>query len=1371
MKMRNKIKWLTFPIIFGTVGIIIGGLVPSFEKTGPNNSGSNIEIKNNLVNNTNLLSTNINELSNYEFNQKISNDILKNFNNNDIKFDNTFNADFKSTYTAQFKWYDAELIVLPENVALNVELTEQDTKKQQVRLKINIIDDDKIEIVNEPIYNFGSTIIKPTDNSIYTNPLIPSAFNPDLVDPLDTTPFKISKTLLPISITEGTQVFNLSNYINFFVKETQPKYLLKPDGTGWEGEGDKYYKLYGQRSDTFGEQKILSNGGLIGWQVGRYDFWPTFGHIEIINEIIDDNGNVTDQVDPFFEQVFYHFKKNEAINWINFGFDSINANDLQKLKLGPKNDGTLPWDASYITNEEKSKSFPTFINWKSNVSTLLECEKINDLIVLCDKWKSLLSPSNPANTIIDNFVNGCINKYYFNSYDELNDIYQKYYVQITNDIYGSNATLIQQFKNDVNKLIEQNSSAPYIEKLNSLFNELNTYKIISLSGSFQNKIALIKNNASAAMNKYKGYELTFNNENEDWIGLKLLAQLFQGAICSNDIVCDIVTYPAERPNEKFETKDVQIYSSSTNQLNNSFITNTIQASSDFDVGGEIFKIEFKNFRIKNRVKNVFLNIDSTTSDSNLFTNLNNLTKSSIDFYWNPSALNFSNFNYENWMFNKVNGVNVVDAVGISMNKYLSEIINIENDSNKEAWEFIDEDIKQDIIDLLNGNYYSKNENNLEQKVAKPVWLVAENEPTDKNLAFNGKTIYTVSKNDIDYMFANNYFSKDDWNDALKVFGIITDETENKYPLIKPNQNNGEFYIITSITNFHKSTNYINLKTNLLNTRQAPIVLINKNGTKENQNGFFLVKLKTVHDQDINFDVANQRTYNISNAIDPNGVITIADSLNTFFNVLNDKDENGNYKYWMLKQSEVVNSSFFNSEGWKNNDISINYLRLWKDIFSDNSNIIPDEAIRKNAINYFRKNIDSKIYDFLKTKYGNDSQVVEQFEYYEKNLEYYNAFYDGITTETLINGIPYFFYDVYWNNMNNYKEYTLIKIQLTKPEISESEKQELNKKLENNAFYKFLTQNEINPTKQFTNQEIENMFFNGLKTQEGIFSDKYTNDSIDNDTYDPLKAKLKEQFNQFKRNWNLGSANGGVIQIEQKTYTFDEWKQYVHNELEKLNMYNVYQKEYKEIFIENYNYYIKDLVNYVSFNVGNEVNNNLVFTTIEEMINDPLVGFLFEQFGVDVNKCFIKKPYEVNSSVVENAFVYELNPEANFPFEISQKNINGVSYYILGVNGANLKVELDIKTLYKLAQLKSNDADKKAKVYENNSTLASTTEQSFSNFDKLQKEISKTEAEQVDYWSKLNIGSIVLVSVLPITVIVILLISFWLVKSKKRKKEF
>lgn len=1353
IKLNKKIT-LSSILFFVSITSIVSGVLFSLK----NENKSLLNFNQEKINEYCLETKNINEpISKYEQNKIISDDIIKNFNNNEIKLKKFFNANFLAEYIANFIWVDANFAVLPDKIQFPSRSINANCYNQQINVVYEVIDDNKIKIKNLPINKFDEKFLNLKDNNIYSSPLFPGNFDPNnFDDPLDLNPLQTYKSLKEKSSIENSKTFKIDNFINNFIKPAL--FDISP------------FQMIGSRYDTFGGFSLAGLDGIIHWSSGSIDVHPkSNSSITVVKNLLDSNGNLTDKIDPFFNQIFYHFTKDEVIRWFNFAFSIIENSDIERLKLGSKGDGSQPWDPSYITNPIKAKEFPTFINWNQNISTLLECEKVNDLIMDLENWYTDIPAGSGFPAFIEKFST-YINKYNFDNYNELKTIYDKYYQKSINNPFEQN--LLTNFKNDIDELsTKYNTTTPFKIKLENLFNQLNSNSIINLNGTFNNMLSIIKNNAANVVNNYPGYSLSYNNWNDNWYGLKLLSQLMQGALCSNDIICDIITYPINNQANKLISKDVEIYSSSTNIINNSFLTTTIAAPSDFDVGGEMFKIEFSNFRIKNKVENVFLNIDSTESDSYKFNNLTDLSRKNIEFYWNPNALTFTGFNYENWMYINEDKKKKVNAIGININKYLSEIINLENsnDNQKETWSFINENIKKDIFDVLKGTYHYINGNNLDVILDKPVWLVAENAPGDKNVAFNCKDIYTISNSDIDTMISNNFFNLEDWNNALEIFGISTDQKDKKYPLIRPNQLNGEFFIVASIKNFHKSTNYLQLKENLIKNKQPPIVLINQNPVVNND-GYFLIKLKTVHDKNINFNVQNQRIYNVNNAIDPNNVLTIADSLNTLYNTIAQSDKADNNKYIVNNITETTNSTFFNTESWKNNNYSWNYRKLWNDIFNENSNILPDEIIRNNAIDYFRKQIEPKLYDFIKNKYGDNSNELKTYDNNATDQKNYDHFWSGINGEYKINSIPYFFSGVYWNNMELFKSYFMLLQALNDPTLTEIEKQELQNQLNQNKFKIFLDKNEVNESKELTSNQIIEMFANGFFTQEGIFVPKYTENSVHNNEYNEFKAKLKKQFSVFFDNWNKNKPNGGVIEIDQKPYTFDEWKLYIKNELKAVSLYTIYKNEYEQIFLDNYNFYLTDVVNYVKLNVGNEVNNNLVFSTMNELLEDPLVKFLFEEYKIDINKAFIKKPYEVNGSIVNNEFVYEINYEYNWPFSIMRKNINSVNYYIISNNDSDLKINLDIKTLWKLANIK-NEKENINKVYDGNNSLFSSIEQPIANLETFNKNLISQQQDKIDYQSLLNIGAIVLVTALPIVSILIILTTIWLVKSKKRRMKF
>ena len=1043
------------------------------------------------------------------------------------------------------------------------------------------------------------------------------------------------------------------------------------------------------------------------------------------------NGSLTFNDSEFWKQNIKLFNKDEIIKWFNFIFNTISEENKKLLKDGPDGIDGREWNLSDLNNG----LMPSFLVWSDDVKTLIEADKIEGLVNDCIKWQSQVQAGSGWASPINKFYNSVINGYKFDSYDELLEIYTKYYkISIENP---DNSLELDNFIKWMDEKIKKPNNDYELR-----FNKLNQ----NLSS---NGIKIPNINSGEQLPSFD----IANEYNKKWQSYKLLSYLLKGILNSNDLICDITATVDDYGTKT--TKDVILYSSTSNDLNNIILRNAMIDVS-VEEGGKIQNISISNVRFKNNKTTKFLNINSTELDSSKLTKLSNNLKS-IQIKFNANALDFAYFNYETWTKNK-------DAVGLDINKYLTQIINIDQkNSEKELHSFINEETKKMVLDIINGNY-SYVENNVVKNKEKPAWLVSNRQEFSDYKQSLFDQIYSISNTDIQSMLEKKIFNTDDWNKSLSKFNIKTDDMTKQLPIFVPNQTDGEFFVIGKIDSFHKSSNYKTIKNNILKNNIAPIVLINENWLESvanpNGDGYFLVKLKACFQKTYNFDITNNRNYEIYQA---DGKRSIKWSLE----VLVDKIMN-NDKYWINDEKDITKESFFNKESWTEEHWKLNKELIWYDMLSDESpaGLILDYDEKQNAINYFKKEVNKHLESFILEKYGNDSEHYKSFIYYLNNFEYYDMFFNAINDDSdLLKELrPFIFSKVWWNVeydkiavKNNIKEHYQIYLDA----ISEQDPELKLEKQKNSALYNWLIENEKNPNRVAQNNDVLYMIANVIAISDNIFND---------DEADSFKIETKNSFIKFLNQWNdsnnlIPSGGNG----------FADWKQTIQNWIQENDASKKYKNESEKIFLEQFNNLLDNFTNFVYFNSGSTVNNNLIFSSIKEMINDPVVKIIFEKYNIKFEDVFVEKKYEFNGTVSDISY-YELKENLELDFNIHKKTIDDVEYWTISNVSDKFTIKTDLELLNKISEISYTSNNKKYfKVTNPNrdnvdKVLKSQIAGYKEKIDEITNNIKNKSELKKDYKSVIKIESIVLVTLIPATVIMLILIGIWLLKTRKSKGE-
>ncbi len=1223
---------------------------------------------------------------------------------------------------------------------------------------------EKVSITFEPSINEAGFKLKPILPEFAhktINLKDGSGMNPAVKVPWGLSSIGASTNQIPV---ENHLKTNLINYNDYIDQQYPNGYPNKPSKKTFypfnDATKNKLIKINDTHKKEFFDfyQLIIHND-----QAGWYYFTATIilpNSLWILNNGADCTIKFDDESNNFFNQFIYQQDKYEVIKYFNFAFDILNQEDKQKLING--NDGN-GWTVRDLNNG----TMPSLINWNKNLDTLFQLEKISDLILRINVAANNAQLGSGWATAFRRMIN-VIKNYKFSSYDELEKLFLKY-----EDNGNQNNITLKEFEDELSKM--ETSSNNFNNNISRLDNDLRSNGIYTPSMSIGTSIP----------------NITVTDDNIRFAPYKQLSLIIKGYLISNDIVCDIDTSVQNNAVTSQKTKNLTLYNSLNGEINNDSLKNAFIDVPEVDDINIFQTISINNIRIKNRLKTKFVNIDSSENDSYRFNKLNNIRN--IKIKYDATSMMFSNFNFANWTANK-------DAIGIDLNRYLSQLIKIQDNNVKSFYDkkidsegdfvyqqpdFVDTNTKNDILNVLNNKYEFLDETTQTiKKVSAPIWITsAVYDDYQQQIADD---IYSLIPENIN-MFLTK-FNNSDWVEAFKKFDIEVDgETNN--PIFVPNQTDGEFFVVTKIKRLFRQTQYQGFVNQCKNNNIPPIVLINSKYDKTNPNdqainpngdGYFLVKLKACFNSTYSTDINNLRRYNVDLAINSDKSIS-SQLINFNDNVLggdNFKSTINTNKYFIQDFKDRENNTFFKDEFWVQKDYLLNTNKVWSDILSPEGTLIPAN-IKNNAVSYFKGKINDKLLDYLIETNGQESVEVQEYLQYQTKMTDYNSMYNILANNYTINSKKPILFDnkILNDGLDAYtiyndiqKEIVVIEVNLTNPNITpevklqlEQQKKQKTEKLNTTKFAQFLNANEKDPRAPYSNDEIM-MLFTSISN--------IVNNIINAENKDEHDEYLSETFKKFRANWN--SANdGGSINYNGEVINYGEWVTLQKEWIDEHDLSIKYKDEAKAIFKQDYDYLINDLVNKVAFNIGEQVNNNLVFSSIEEMIQDPLIKIIFEKYNLNIDEAFIKHNYNFGSKE-SNYVYYTLNENYKLPFNISTKSINNQQYFILENNG-NLVLDVGFDFLCELAEIKYVDKNKTFyKVFNKNQFLYDSLNKGNDIAKQIKDKreyILNLSKAQSDYWTKINVGAILLVTLLPIGVLSAILLIIWLIKSKKRKSSF
>lgn len=1134
-----------------------------------------------------------------------------------------------------------------------------------------------------------------------------------------------------------------------------------------------FYDDIGNRSNDKYSYLMSSYNGSLGGVNISYKIYKDYTNITLNKSLKND----------FFEQILYKFDKNEAIKLINASFDVLNESDRKELKNG--NNG-FPWTVIDLKNNK----MPSLIKYNNNLSKLFEISEIANMLDTINYYINKLTPSGGWPTTLSTFKK-CICNYQFETIDEIKQIYNKYYDSFINDSYGSREML-----NEVQNLVGkyQNSSTGYKNWIDSVNSWIKYNKLESLLPSKE------------ILKKYQNF-FPYEEFNE-WNKFKYLTFMFLGALTSNDLYASV---DVTTPDGKTKTIDTQIYSSRSGTFNN-YLSNLV---GDFEGGedGATYKLTFKNFKIVNELNTRFLNADSNEMDYKSFTtfnqsNPNNL--SNIELYYAPDALKYNAVKEENWTKNK-------SSIGVSLDKYLSELICLEDGNGHQMNEFIDNDIQNDLSKLFSGFYSYTNEHNETVYINKPIYFTVSNEGMeDQRLPLFNEIVSDISVNGLNNNFNlnlpewnNKYFTQQEWIDSWKRFNISLDST-NKYPLFVPDQKTGEFFAIAKINNFITKPSYKDIREWFKIGKTSSIEWINKQSTNVND-GYFIVKMKACFDKKYDTDLSLKRKYKI---LPRQNNLSYDDNLNWFLNnaIMKRDIENGGFKYLYKTSTHVRpdSNNWFKNEEWDVNQWHFDYNKFWNDLINDPVSFESTSWTQKQA-DQLKKSFTQKMNDIfmsnLVKEHGKESEIVENARRKITQYNFVERYYDILTNNEMhiVGNVPYIFDENLWNNLNLYTDYIDLKMSIESAE-AKGDNKELIDRFNSNKLKIWLDNNDSNQSK-FSNSDVLSMFSDCKYVADNLFA---TIKNIDNENYDPTKPiskdnpkyyklivggnptnisydydfvndNFRENFNQFSRfirDWKSQRPSEEFkLYLDNPNYQNNPNEQIgIIQWLDENKISNQFKDEYQSIFMENFGIsYINNLVNNMRIDIGDKVNDGLVFSSIEEMINDPFVNLLFEQNNIDKEKIFLKQPVSVAGTTVKEKYKYVLNNKMmrGFPFVIDEKIINGSKYYVLASDSSSLSLNVDSDFAKKMSNIAGEDKTGQ-KIYKVIDSDGNDMKNATSTLLKLEDTfnlIDQTKNSKDDYTVNWNWVSFFVTIGTPIIIACLVAIIMFVKKGAKQKVKF
>ncbi len=1081
-----------------------------------------------------------------------------------------------------------------------------------------------------------------------------------------------------------------------------------------------------------------------------------------------------DKENGFFNQYIYHFKKNEVNKWFQFAFDPIDEQGKELLKNGPTDDQgkNRPWNLADISNNR----MPTLIKWNEAVTYLFEFEKVFDFIVRCEVWKDEVGGENPGwASAIDNLINpsGPINTFQFENYQQLEKLYSKYH-----DV-SLNGGTPQDFISEVKGLgtnLSNNSVAHWKNKLNERLKNNGFWPF-----TVNNNIPNIPNST---------------NNNIQFRTYKILSYLLKGVLCSNQITISGLANAYDPNDNKFvgsteKTDNIILYSSNANTLTNDYLKQLF-VDTPFEQGTTNQKISISNFNFKNDNNTKFVNIEGAI-------NYQGFEQNNLTIKFNAHAIDYNGIEFDTWTKNK-------DAIGISLNKYLSEIVVMENTDNKQRFSFLNDNFRKDVLNYINGKY-QYDDNGVIKTASAPVWLTSAR-ANEAGGAYDQKyslldDLYPINTTQVNDLISKGKFSLEEWNQAWEKFNIKTDEASHLEPLIKLKQNDGTFFVIGKINKFNNpNSNYKNLY-DLASIAKPPIVWIN-NKASGKYDGYFLIKLKLCFDKKYNLNINNKRFYEIYNSgIEAKPIKWAVETyikkiITGSYEATDDKNTLVEKNYWNKKVTSFKNESFFQNNGYDINTYSLDNNKIWFNLLSPNAQagIILNANEKKIAVEYFKTQTELKLFDVLKTKYGIDSDEVKTFDNYLQNFNNVQMLMDACNVEN--EAKPFVFDKQYWDDLEKYNQYLQINSAIIgskddyikdhpniPPEAWENVKffdDEVAKQaaLDKDVFYtKYIKDNEnvnINLQNFATINSIKNFLSIVDIEDDSIYPE---DQQIDPD--DVFLINLRKGFFNFYQNWNKNSLSpsGGE--------GYEQWKEYIQKWLDDNNIGNKYQYELEETFLNDFGDWITKGTSRYVLKSGTKINNNLLFSSIEELANDPLIGLILANYGLNVDDVFVKSEYKVNDTAVPNEYCYTVKDDVTLPFSITTKYINGIKYYAAVNDGTNLKLNISLDFLQKLANISFEENKKKVYklinpntggnevVHDQINNLIADLENVFKIGNNqnmsLVEILTNGYHEKVNDWTQINVGAICLVTILPIVLCAVILLVWWLLRTRKRKTQF
>ncbi len=939
---------------------------------------------------------------------------------------------------------------------------------------------------------------------------------------------------------------------------------------------------------------------------------------------------------------------------------------------------------------------------------------------------------------------------------------------------------------------------------------------------------------------------------QNWHKYVYLLYLIEGALCSNDLIANV---SSSANGEKPISRDVQIYSAVSGKINNNFLEDIIGSTTNLD--GVKYNVTLNNFRIKNNHSTKFINYDSTNADCNKFTSLIPLS-SPHKIYFSPTTMKYGNFQEEYWTRGK-------DAIGINFNKYLSEIIELNNDNACQMNSFVSDSVLDDLNMLFNGQYSYLNANNEEIRVDKPLYITVKNEgmTNEKSNPFS-KIVSDISANGLNNIFGFdknedcNFFTRDMWKSAWHKFGIKLDNS-GCYPLYVPKQDVGEFFAIAKIDNFLTKNSYHDMRNefrdghniklvvwindlyrsydeqvkqlndeiqSLTNRPNSPQIqdLKNRLNAIENKfesdvlsnpaaqkDGYFIVKMKACFDEEYDTDITTNRKYRVSD--DTN--MSYDASMQWFKNILLKQDpDTGEYVY--LYSDKYANKSdsnnWFKGEYWDVNEWKIDYDKLWYDLLENPSDLESpnwtyDDASRIK--NDFIEKLDKSFLQEMINIYGEKSDEVKNVQKAINRYIFVNKFFNIITDNKnfVTDGIPYIIDRKLWENLDAYIEYKDLDNSLHKLDKDNEMYQTCLDRYNNNAFKKFLDENDLNPSSKLKNIQITGMLDDCQWLADNLFKIKCI---VPNKKYDPslpkseknpekimyysganpasdnidgefVNSEAKTQYNKFKKFLNLGSS---AINNNQFRWYVDnpDYKDGVNNSqpgmrqwLQENKVSQLFKDDYSNIFKKLFG---KDLVNNlvsnVVFETGDNVNDGFVFSSMEELLNDPFINVLFDEYNIDKEQFFIKKPIKINDTNVDGEFYYELNDEINktLPFSIGIKKIGDSFYYTATAKGENLNLNVDYDLAKKLASITDKTRSNNGyKVLDSNGRPFIESTKSLDEVHKIMENIENSKNVKINDKNEWNAAAFFVVIGIPIIITSGVILAFYIKKKAKEKTKF